>query len=411
MNQAADTVSEGLGTSGSERDCEQVPPHSHNHNARLNLTPADRRRVRIVLAAIVIPVAVATLIGCLLLWPSAERPAVHTPLTSGSIVHGQIAEVGGVDKLGNTSVTMTLDDKGVTVPLHVPFDIVSNGLEPGDRVSAIFNAAAIDSGTPYIFVDFERGIPLAALAALYVLVVALVARRKGLAAILGLAASLAVVAFFMLPALILGKPPILVVIVGAGAMMFFSIYCAHGISIRTTTAVIGTLCGLVITGILAGVCVRWANLTGTLSDGAVSLYGQLGYLQMNHILVCGIILAGLGALNDVTISQVSAVWELHGANPSASRFTIFRQAMTIGRDHIASTVYTLAFAYVGSALPLLMSAAMIERGFLDLMVVGEIAEEIVRTLVPSIGLVLAIPMTTAIATRLAPVAPTRGANQ
>lgn len=380
---------------------------SHAHASRLNLAPKDRRRVQIILAAIVVPIAVATLIGLALLWPRGQTPVGSVQLTDTGVemAVGEVTSISGTDELGQTQVTMSVD--GVEVPVHVPFDSVDNGLDVGDRIEAMFNPGAFETGTPYIFVDFVRDVPLAALLALYVIVVLLVARVKGLAALFGLAASLAVVGIFMLPALMVGKEPLLVVIVGASAMMFASIYLAHGISIRTTTAVLGTLGGLVITGVLAVWSVEANNLTGTLSDDAIALYGQLGYLKMSDILLTGIVLAGLGALNDVTITQVSTVWELHSANPEASRRRIFSQAMVIGRDHIASTVYTLAFAYVGTSLPLLMSAALVDRGFLDLMMVGQIAEEIVRTLVASIGLVLAIPMTTVIASWLAPVAPAK----
>ncbi len=381
--------------------------HAHSHSGRLNLEPKDRRRVQIILSAIVVPIAVATLIGLLLLWPRGETPVGSVQLTDTGVemAIGEVSSIGETDELGQTMVTMVLD--GVEVPVHVPFDIIDNGLDVGDRIEAMFNPTALETGTPYIFVDFVRDVPLGALLALYVIVVLLVARVKGLAALFGLASSLAVVGAFMLPSLMVGKEPLLVVIVGASAMMFASIYLAHGISIRTTTAVLGTLGGLVITGVLATWSVGANNLTGTLSDDAIALYGQLGYLKMSDILLTGIVLAGLGALNDVTITQVSTVWELHSANPQASRRRIFSQGMVIGRDHIASTVYTLAFAYVGTSLPLLMSAALVDRGFLDLMTVGQIAEEVVRTLVASIGLVLAIPMTTAIATWLAPVAPAK----
>ncbi|VEI12583.1 YibE/F family protein [Trueperella bialowiezensis] len=376
-------------------------------SGRLNLAPKDRRRVQLILAAIVVPLAVATIAGLIALWPRGSTPVGSVQLLDSGVemATGKITSIGQTDELGQTPVHMEVS--GVEVPVHVPFDVVGNGLSEGDTIKAMFNPAALDTGTPYIFVDFVRGVPLIALLALYVIVVLAVARIKGLAALLGLGASLAVVGAFMLPALMVGEDPRLVVMVGASAMMFSSIYLAHGVSIRTTTAVLGTFAGLVITGLLAVWAVGATKLTGTLSDDARTLYGELGYLDMRHILLTGIVLAGLGALNDVTITQVSTVWELHSANPQASRRRIFRQGMVIGRDHIASTVYTLAFAYVGTSLPLLMSAALVDRGFLDLMTVGQIAEEVVRTLVASIGLVLAIPMTTLIATWLAPVAPAK----
>jgi len=298
-------------------------------------------------------------------------------------------------------VTLRLESRaeGTEVPVHVPIEIVLNGLDEGDRIEVMFMGSALGSDAPYIFWDFERSVPLAVLALIYLAVVALVARGKGLAAVAGLALSLAVVVFFILPALLGGANPLLVILVGAGAMMFASIYLAHGVSVRTTTAVLGTCAGLVVTAILAIVTSRMANLTGTTGDAALQL---LPYnVPLDQIVICGMILAGLGALNDVTITQVSAVWELKAANPSASATQLYLQGMRVGRDHIASTVYTLAFAYVGTALPLLLTATLMDRGFIDTMTTAEVAEEVVRTLVASIGLVLAIPATTAIAARLA----------
>lgn len=373
--------------------------HSHEE---VSLEPGAARRVALWQALLVVPLALATLLGLIILWPS-DSPAGTVPVMSESISleTGTVTEIGETDDAGATPVRVLLTGEGTEVPVHVPAEIVANGLDVGDSIEVMFTPAAVGTGTPYIFWDFERDVPLWLLIGAYVLVVAVVARGKGLAAVAGLALSLAIVVLFMLPALLAGSSPLLVVLVGAGAMMFASIYLAHGISIRTTTAILGTAGGLVVTGILAVLATDWANLTGTLSDSALSLTGY--GIQLDQILVCGMILAGLGALNDVTITQLSTVWELRSANPSASTAQLYKQGMVVGRDHIASTIYTLAFAYVGTALPLLMAAAVLDRTFLDTLSTGEIAEEIVRTLVASIGLVLAIPLTTGIASRLARV--------
>lgn len=380
--------------------------HSHSHAGKLPLTQSDRTRVRLILGAIVVPLFVLTLVGMFFLWPRGATPVGQEQIYAEGVTEatGVVTYIGETDDYGQTPVRMETD--GVEVDVHVPFEYINNGLDIGDRIITMFSPDIMDTGSPYIFVDFERSVPLGALVAFYIVAVAIVARGKGLAALVGLTVSLAVVGFFMLPALLVGKPAVLVVIVGAAAMMFASIYLAHGVSIRTTTAILGTFGGLIVTGVVAYLAIGANNLTGALSDEAITLYGKISSLQMDQILLCGMILAGLGALNDVTITQVSTVWELHGLNPQATRLQLFRRGMVVGRDHIASTVYTLAFAYVGTALPLMLSAAMIDRGFFDTMTVAQVAEEIVRTLVASIGLVLAIPATTAIAAILAPVAPT-----
>lgn len=369
----------------------------HQHHAELD--PPAAKKVAKVLAAIVVPLALATLLGLIWLWPT-NSPA-GTVSATGEQVRIELGTITSFDAGGDAGpeVMMRLDAEGIEVPLHVPPEIASAGMGEGDRVKAIFNPVGLEAGAPYIFWDYERTVPLALLAGLYLLVVALVARGKGLAAVAGLGLSLAVVMFFMLPALLAGSSPLGVILVGSGAMMFASIYLAHGISVRTTTAVLGTAAGLIITIALAQVATSSANLSGAWSADAGMLvsYG----LRLDQILMCGMVLAGLGALNDVTITQVSTVWELRSANPQAPASTLFRQGMTVGRDHIASTVYTLAFAYVGTALPLLLAASLVDRSLLETLSAAQVAEEIVRTLVASIGLILAIPLTTAIAARLA----------
>lgn len=373
-------------------------------------TAPQRRKVRAILAALVVPLALATAIAMVVLWPRGETPIGSIPVESegSQKVRGVIASIGETDELWQTAVTMRIagtDDGTVEVPVIVPYDVIQNGLQVGDAISATFIPGQIDSGSPYIFSDFVRTVPLALLIGMYALSVLIVARFKGLMAMVGMGISLGVLGGFILPAMMVGESPLIVMLVGSAAMMFASIYVAHGISIRTTTAVAGTFGGLLITLALASWAVDSMRLTGTTSDDALNLMSRLPGLSMSSLLLCGMVLAGLGALNDVTITQVSTVWELHAANPSLRRRRLFAQGMAVGRDHIASTVYTLAFAYVGTALPMLMAASLMQRSFVDLLQVNSIAEEIARTLTASIGLILAIPMTTAIAALLAPVAP------
>ena len=284
--------------------------HSHED---ITLESGTARRVAIWQAILVVPLALATLIGLVLLWP-ADSPAGSVPLVADSVTieTGTVTEIGDTDESGATDIRMMLD-QGTEVPVHIPPEIIDNGLDVGDSIEVLFTPAAVGTGTPYIFWDFERDVPLWLLIGLYILVVTVVARGKGLAAVAGLGLSLAVVVVFMLPALLAGQNPLLVVLAGAGAMMFSSIYLAHGISIRTTTAILGTAGGLIVTGILAIIATDFANLTGTLTSSALSLTAY--DIQLDQLLVCGMILAGLGALNDVTITQVSTVWELRIRQP------------------------------------------------------------------------------------------------
>nr|WP_216666343.1 YibE/F family protein [Actinomyces faecalis] len=382
------------------------------------LPPRESRRVRTVLAAVVVPVILATLIGMAVLWPgrveaigSQPFAASGTSLEAARITSLEVdACTEAVQSLGGTSESSLLADAvcaeitsgegaGLVVPVHVPAESLP-AAQVGDRMRVMYTVQALAGGTPYVFVDYDRQLPVGLLAVAYLVVVLAVAGLKGLRAVVGLVLATVVLLRFMVPALLAGHSPLLVTLVGSMAMMLLAVYLAHGISVRTTTALLGTLAGVVITVVLALWGVDAANLTGAVGEDALTLTAVVPGLSLTSLLTCGMVIAGLGVLNDVTITQASAVWELHAANPALSRTRLLTGGMRIGRDHIASTVYTLAFAYAGTALPLILAAALIDRSVADTLLSGEIAEEIVRTLVSSIGLVLAIPATTAIATVL-----------
>lgn len=210
----------------------------------------------------------------------------------------------------------------------------------------------------------------------------------------------------MLPALLSGESGIGVALAGASTIMFAVLYLTHGANLRTSAALAGTLIGVAVTAALGWWSVHETRLTGVVEEGGQVLQGQAPGLDFQGLLVCAVIIAGLGILNDVTITQASSVWELRAAAPDLSRLDIFRSAMRIGRDHIASSIYTLVFAYTGTALIVLMLLSILDRPALELISSGALAEEIVRTLTSAIGLVLAVPLTTGLSCLLA--APVRG---
>ncbi|MEN2743093.1 YibE/F family protein [Sinomonas halotolerans] len=299
------------------------------------------------------------------------------------------------------------DAGGAEVRVALNPDVVSSrGVNPGDRIRYL-NLTGIQgeqAGTPaagappaYVFTDFVRTVPILLLAAVYAVVVVAVARWRGLRALLGLGGAYAVLVMFVLPGLVEGKPPLALALVGSTVIMMGVLYFAHGLSARTSTALLGTVFGLIVTALLAAWATDAAFLTGTGGHDAASLVNMGGNISISGIILAGLIISGLGALNDVTITQASAVWELYELAPHTSARKLFSSALRIGRDHIASTVYTIAFAYAGAALPLLIIVMLYERPFLEAITSTELAEEVVRTLVGSVGLVLAIPMTTAVA--------------
>jgi uncharacterized membrane protein len=288
-------------------------------------------------------------------------------------------------------------DRGKTTQLpELTFGADVPTLEQGDRV--VLGRVVDPTGrVDYYFSDLQRRRPLLLLALLFAVAVVAIGRWRGFAALIGLAITWTVLVWFMLPAVLDGKSPVAVALVGSAVIMFFVLYLTHGLHMQTTTALLGTLVSLGLTGVLASVFVAASHITGLSSEENVYLQSVGGRFSVSGVLLAGIVIGALGALNDVTVTQASAVWELHAANPAFRPFALYRSAMRIGRDHIASTVDTLVLAYAGASLPLLILFTLADRPVGDILTSEIVAEEIVRTLVGSIGLVASVPLTTALA--------------
>jgi uncharacterized membrane protein len=249
----------------------------------------------------------------------------------------------------------------------------------------------------YSVTDANRRVPMALLAGVFALAVVVVGRLRGIMALIALAISFLVLNFFILPAVLQGANPLLVAVVGSSAIMLIALYLCHGLSARTSVAVLGTLASLALIGILGSQFIDWAALTGNTDDQTGLIHGLYPKLDMSGLLLAGVIIGSLGVLDDVTVTQTSAVWELHDANPTLGRRALYRAGIRIGRDHIASVVNTLVLAYAGAALPLLLLFSIAQSGITTVANSELVAEEIIRTLVGSIGLVASVPLTTALA--------------
>jgi uncharacterized membrane protein len=376
------------------------------------------RSVRIALAVIMGSLVAATVAGLVWIWPG--RDALPAPIAyldpSAEWVYGTVAEVDldappMIEGGEPAAVLVEISGHDQPQPIHLSPEVPAEDFDPGDRVKLMRLPAAAETGSPYIFADFVRSGPLIWLAALFAVVVFAVARWKGLAAIAGLVLSLLVVWQLLLPALLVGKNPLAAGLVTASAIMFIVVYLAHGVSVKTTTALLGTFAGVAVVAGLAWWAIPATYLTPRTHEGMSQMAYIAPAVDLRGVLLCGMVLAGVGVLNDVTITQASAVWELRAAEPAVSRRRVFARAMRIGRDHIASTVYTIAFAYVGTALALLLLVGLYDHSAADVLSFEDVAEELVRTLVASIGLVLAIPLTTLIGAALAAPPPPPPADQ
>ncbi|EST37502.1 hypothetical protein N566_12715 [Streptomycetaceae bacterium MP113-05] len=249
----------------------------------------------------------------------------------------------------------------------------------------------------YAVIDVDRDVPMSLLAGIFAVVVVLVGRLRGMLALVGLGVSFAVLTLFILPAILQGSNPLLVAVVGGSAIMLTTLYLCHGLSARTSVAVLGTLVSLLLIGVAGSVFIGWAGLTGNTDDQTGLVHGLYPDIKIQGLLLAGVLIGSLGVLDDVTVTQTSAVWELKDADPSAGPRRLYGAAMRIGRDHIASVVNTLVLAYAGAALPLLLLFSIAESSVSTVAGSELVAEEIVRTLVGSIGLVASVPVTTLLA--------------
>lgn len=255
-------------------------------------------------------------------------------------------------------------------------------------------------GFGYLIVDKYRLDKLVYIALLFFALVIALSRWKGLGSLLGLIISLAVIVKFIVPQILLGHDPLVVSIIGALLIMVTTIYLAHGFSKKTTIALVSTFLSLVLTGVLAVLFANLVKLTGLGSEDAYSLqFGQTGNINFKGLLLGGIIIGTLGVLDDITTSLATAISELVKANPKAKVKELIKSGLTIGSEHISSLVNTLVLAYAGVGLPMFLFIVLNPTGQPVWFILNSemIVEELVRTLAGSIGLVMAVPITTILA--------------
>jgi uncharacterized membrane protein len=396
--------------------------HSHSHGPAAPVS----KHLRKVIAAILIPFGVAVIVGLVVLWPGGapghertgvgfDRQTQQATVTKVVSVSCKSVNASGETPTGDTSTAEgssaqqqadgdckkatirvdTGDDKGRTFTEIVQPD-QSRQLDQGEKVVVAYEPSA-PKDLQYSVTDVNRRLPLALLAGIFALAVVVVGRLRGVMALVALAISFMILNFFILPAILQGSNPLVVAVVGASAIMLIALYLCHGLSARTSVAVLGTLISLLLIGVLGSLFIDWAALTGNTDDNTGLIHGLYPSIDMSGLLLAGVIIGSLGVLDDVTVTQTSAVWELHEANPSMGWRDLYRAGIRIGRDHIASVVNTLVLAYAGAALPLLLLFSIAQSSVGTVANSELVAEEIVRTLVGSIGLVASVPVTTALA--------------
>ncbi|HXO49575.1 MAG TPA: YibE/F family protein [Mycobacterium sp.] len=402
--------------------------HSHAHSHSLSgPAPLGPMAAKIVVGAL-IAIGVAVLAGAVWLWPSHQKVDIPLPFQNaaggavtteaGHVLSSKAAtcgspSVGGVltadpeqAPAGGAQCVQTVvaidsgPNKGANTLLESSGGPGQPNLAVGDhiRISRQVDQAG---ATSYAFFDYERTWPLIVLAATFAVVIAAVAGWRGLRALIGIVVAFVVLVVFLLPALRDGASAIPVALVASAAILYAVIYLAHGVSLRTSAALLGTLAALLLAALLSWGAIELAHLTGMSEDQNNEVSAYLGNVSITGLLLAGFIVGSLGVLNDVTVTQASTVFELAEVGDGTSRRAIFLGAMRVGRDHIASTVYTLVLAYAGSALPLLLLFSVANRSLGDVLTSESVAIEIARSAVGGIALALSVPLTTAIAAVLA----------
>ncbi|BEL02083.1 hypothetical protein Q0Z83_002740 [Actinoplanes sichuanensis] len=376
--------------------------HHHHAHRELPEFPQARRLTLLLL----VPAVLITLVGMLLLWPR-DTPQAEGP-AGPAVVTGEVVALTpqecppvpeGDQPLENCgTVQVRLDDGGV-ITTDIPNGPGAPEVSEGDDVTLL--ALNDEGGTSYSISDHQRGDELWMLGAAFALAVIAFGRWRGVTALAGLAVTFVILLYFIVPAILDGRSPVLVAVVGAAAIMLIVLYLTHGLSITTTIAVAGTLASLAITAILAAVATGAVHLTGVADETSNFLTITQGDVNMRGLLLAGIVIGSLGVLDDVTVTQSATVAELALANPSYGFKRLYGAATRIGRAHIASVINTIVLAYAGASLPLMLLFAAGDTPLGELLTSQMIAQELVRSAVGTIGLVAAVPITTALAALLA----------
>ena len=373
-------------------------------------------------AALVVGVLLlATIVGLVTLWPGD----VSENFNNSVVRESEKARVTAVSREGCEQFAgpgcrlvaielLSGPNEGEPSSLTMPNDPLSPQIDVGSRIRVASNTpGGIDSDVadqmpidqpglqPYAFVDFEREAPLTLFVAIFAALVIALGRLRGALALVGLGASLFVLVEFVVPAILDDGPAVPIALTGASAVMLVTLGVTHGLGAKSMAAMLGTAASLALTTLLAIAGVELAQITGFSSEEATLLLGGRPGLSLEGLVLAGMVIGALGVLDDLTVSQASTVMALRRAHPGQSWRELYRGALGVGRDHFSATVNTLVLAYAGAALPVLLIFANQGTSFGEAVNREPVAVEIVGMLVGSIGLIAAVPITTALAALLA----------
>ncbi|MEM9714481.1 MAG: YibE/F family protein [Actinomycetota bacterium] len=370
------------------------------HDGQLRLPAASRRALAITIAI----AAVLTIVGLIALRPVGGDRADDFDETGFPAVAHDGVLVGirncpGADPLDCQLVDVRMaagpDEGEVITVRELTVDELVLDARIGERLVLSYEPNPdLPREFQYRLIDRARKPVLVWLAVAFGAAVLALGRWRGVSALLGLGTSLIVLIIFTVPAIVDGRPPVLVAAVSASAIAFAALYLTHGIGPMSTVALLGTLGALLLALGAGWAAVELAQFSGLASDSAVFIRVLGPDIDLRGLLLAGLVIGALGAIDDVTVTQASVVFELKASNPAAAVSDLVRSGLRVGRDHIASTVNTLALAYAGAALPLAILLVEADQSLGTVANAEVVAVEIVRTLVGGMALVAAVPLTT-----------------
>lgn len=358
---------------------------------------------------------VFTAIALAALWPRGDdRPtaagAPVAPATFGAVVRGvRVDACPGQDDAASAQQcrTITVDPADDRPAADIDLGPADGGLtlSRGDHVRISENPPIEGvpddvEVAPYSLVGVDHTRSLLIAAALLGLLAVVALRGRGLLALAGVALSLLLLVEFLVPAILAGKPPVLVALVGALAVMFVTLVLTNGVGAQTLAGALGIATTLVLTTVLGLIAVRATGLDGTGSELSITLAQAADGVSLEGVLLAGMVIGGLGVLADTAVTQASAVMALRRANASLPARGLYREAVQVGRDHLSATIHTLVLAYAGATLPLLLVLEAGGASTVDTVNQTDIAEPILATIIGCAGLIAAVPLATGLAASL-----------
>jgi uncharacterized membrane protein len=347
--------------------------------------------------------ALVTVAGLIMLWPGGRvghsTGALGGPTLPARVVSSSVVDCHGPVPQRCVALAIRVEGHDATVMLGPVASSPKVEAGAAIRVSREHGAPG-EAGKTYTYVDRDRRGSLLWLAIALALAAVLVLWWRGALALAGVALSLLIVTKFVVPGILAGSPALLIALVGSLAVMWVTLVLTNGLGAQTLAAALGIGCTLLAVAALSAFAIHFAHLNGFSGDVSLALSQQQHGLSLQGVVLAGMVIGALGVLADTAVTQASAAMALRRANPELTARALFRAAFTVGRDHLSATIHTLVLAYVGGALPLLLVLRSSGVGLADALNTQDVAEPIVASVVGCLGLVLAVPLTTALASTL-----------